>query len=802
MLKITLFDYQTGEVEEIDLMPETSIQYQCTIGRASSCNLVLLNVEVSRLHSRILFEKGQYYYVDLCSTTGSRINNEDAKANQSYLLKENDIIRIGGFVLLIAAIEMPTEGKSAALSKRQYSSRQWTKGDLKVQCAAVIDEAAEVKTFCFVADPPVLFTYKPGQFITLKLEIGRQFILSSYFISSTPSRPHSLEITVKRSLEPADEPNYLSAVVSNWLHDHIIVGSSVKLVDGPMGKFICFAEPKQKLLMLTEGNGITPIMSMMRWAYDTSADCDIIVHCSTRNSKDIIFQRELERMAPRFPNFRLAITTTESQPGEVWLGLTGRLTEAMLLAVAPDFEERKVYVCGSDNFIQGVKTILEGLAFPMENFHQEGFRSPLKLANPIATLQEQPTVPGFVVEQVTLPVAEVFSNEAFDKHKPQPMSDSPFGNGLPVFYIIAFLCGISIGLFNPFISTFMAQHHVDQIWIGINSTEYFLTIALATPLVTRILHQLGLRRTMMFGLALMGLSAPLFPLTTQLPLWFIIRAVMGFACCLYLVGGQTGLNHFCNDKNRAIVNGLYALAFNFGFGIGPVIGSTLYHVSPKLTFSIGSTIVLSGVAVVWMGLRETFIAVQSLRVGIVKRLTLPLHGAFAFGFAEATIVSLYPVYLLNHQFDIQHIGYIFAIFVVGGLVATVPVSHLADRVGRLKILFICVSILLFSMLSLSLTDSFTATQICAFIAGASMSPIFPLALTLIGEKLSLDELSSGSALFKTVYTFGCTAGPILSSVSVKIFGDRYIFSLLMVVFTLFLVKMMKRDKKMNLSYKP
>jgi len=399
MLKIKVFNYQIGEIHEIALTPETNIQGQCTIGRASSCDLVLVDSEVSRIHGRIIFQKGEYYFTDLCSKGGTRINNSEV-GKQSYVLKEDDIIRIGGFVLLIEAVETPTDSGTATLGGGKDSDRQWTKGDLTVQCVGVIDETADVKTFCFVADPPVLFTYKPGQFVTLEVEINGESVLSSYSISSTPSRPHSLEITVKRDSRSTDASNGLSALVSNWLHDHISVGSSVKLIGGPMGEFTCAAKPEPKLLMISDGNGITPLMSMTRWVYDTSVQSDIVFFHSVRSSQDIIFRRELELMVARHPNFRLAITTTQSQPGEVWLGLTGRLTEAMLLTIAPDFWERIVYVCGPDSFIQAVKAMLESLAFPMENYYEERIGAP----------KDEENTPKNAVKEPSIPSTDLFTN--------------------------------------------------------------------------------------------------------------------------------------------------------------------------------------------------------------------------------------------------------------------------------------------------------------------------------------------------------------------------------------------------------
>ncbi|MEQ8971996.1 MAG: MFS transporter [Coleofasciculus sp. C1-SOL-03] len=381
-----------------------------------------------------------------------------------------------------------------------------------------------------------------------------------------------------------------------------------------------------------------------------------------------------------------------------------------------------------------------------------------------------------------------------------PQSKSPFSPGLPALYSVAFLSGISLGLFNPFISTLMAQHQVDDVWIGANSTVYFIFIALGTPLVSKILRQIGLRRTMILGFALMGLSAPLFPLTNQLPLWFVIRAVMGFSCCLYLISGQTALNYFCNDSNRSIVNGLDALSFSLGFGMGPIIGSVFYEISPQITFSLGSLLVLSGIAVVLVGLPEKVIDFQRPQIKVFKKLILPLQGAFAYGFSVATLVSLYPVYLLGKNYGVEQIGYTFAVFIAGGLLATIPVTHLADKFGKLKVLGTTVFIVVLSLVGLSLVENQVVTQIFAFIAGASMSPVFPLSLALIGAKLSRDKLPSGTVLFTGTYSAGCTAGPLLSSVVMQVFSDRYIFSLMLILFVIFLLKLIKTIKKMGLKF--
>ena len=410
-IKIKALNTETGEFLEKLLTLEAGIPGDCLIGRHPSCDVVLDSAEVSRIHGRIWCQDGQCFFKDLGSTNGSQIDDEEVQINQDYLLKQNNLLCIGGFVLTIA--QMPDDqntsqvqppAEQVALAPSQ--PRQWSSGELTVRCIQAIAETHDVKTFRFVAEPTVLFSYntnllnscytsevirlvfasficskvkanwyKPGQFVTLDLEIEGKRVMRSYSISSTPSRPHTLEITVKRVPPPTDVANAPPGLVSNWLHDQITVGSQVKLT-GPMGKFTCVDRQAQKLLFISAGSGITPMISMSRWLYDTGADVDVVFIHSARSPRDLIFRHELESMAARHPKFKLAVTTTRKEPGQAWVGYSGRLNELMLQAIAPDLRSRTVYVCGPNPFMEGVKTILETLDIPMENYHQESFGSP------------------------------------------------------------------------------------------------------------------------------------------------------------------------------------------------------------------------------------------------------------------------------------------------------------------------------------------------------------------------------------------------------------------------------------------
>ncbi|MEC4880565.1 MAG: FAD-binding oxidoreductase [Scytonema sp. PMC 1070.18] len=419
MIKIKVIDpKKPDQLQDVDLKPENKPNQACFIGRFLNCDLVLDSAEVSRMHGKLSKKNENYYFADLGSRGGSRINGENTQLDRDYPLKPGDMIQIGRFVLMISqigseedktvlelgqhkgeigdrnnALEIP---KTPSVSPHKYMPlammepteiKRWFQGELTVRCVSIINETHDVKTFRFVADPPVLFTYKPGQFVTLEVEINGEKVSRSYTISSTPSRPHTLEITVKR-IPPSPNSNLSvpKGLVSNWLHDNIRVGSSIK-INGPLGNFTCLTNPNQKLLLISAGSGISPMMSMSRWILDTGANCDVVFFHCARTPRDIIFRQELELMSARYSNFHLAVSITRKEPGLSWLSLTGRFDTSMLQIIASDFRDRTIYVCGPRGFMDNVSQILERLGYPMQNYHEESFDYPRK-KTPSAVFQQ------------------------------------------------------------------------------------------------------------------------------------------------------------------------------------------------------------------------------------------------------------------------------------------------------------------------------------------------------------------------------------------------------------------------------
>jgi ferredoxin-NADP reductase len=158
--------------------------------------------------------------------------------------------------------------------------------------------------------------------------------------------------------------------------DNIREGALVKAI-GPGGIFVPDVPFDRKLLLISAGSGVTPMMAITTYRWDLGGKPDIcFVQCAKRPS-ELVFRRHLEHMASRVPSIKLNYVVGEDDPHGAWSGYRGQFNQLMLGLMAPDYLEREVYCCGPEPFMNAVRDMLIGFGFDMEHYHQETFTAPV-----------------------------------------------------------------------------------------------------------------------------------------------------------------------------------------------------------------------------------------------------------------------------------------------------------------------------------------------------------------------------------------------------------------------------------------
>jgi len=191
-----------------------------------------------------------------------------------------------------------------------------------------------VKTFRF--RPPhggqLPFDYLPGQFLTLHVAPRGISTKRSYTIASTPTSRDRIEITVKREAH---------GLVSWWLHDELRVGDEVE-IEAQNGTFIFTGKEADSVILIGDGVGITPMMSVARYLTETSWPGKAYLILGFRAPREFIFRNEIAELRTR--NANLSVTVTISRPGdEPWSGAVGRIDATLLASAVPDIATRQVH---------------------------------------------------------------------------------------------------------------------------------------------------------------------------------------------------------------------------------------------------------------------------------------------------------------------------------------------------------------------------------------------------------------------------------------------------------------------------
>ena len=120
-----------------------------------------------------------------------------------------------------------------------------------------------------------------------------------------------------------------------------------------------------KLLFVSAGSGITPIMSMLRSISRGAWLTDVVHLHSARSAEEVIFRAELRELDRRNPGFRLHEQLT---------GESGRMSPADLDRLCPDWRERETFLSGPAEMLAAMSEHWKQEVGDTDRLHVEHFQ--------------------------------------------------------------------------------------------------------------------------------------------------------------------------------------------------------------------------------------------------------------------------------------------------------------------------------------------------------------------------------------------------------------------------------------------
>ncbi len=186
--------------------------------------------------------------------------------------------------------------------------------------------------------------FTAGQFTQLTVEIDGVRHTRCYSMATAERDAGAFELTVKA---------HPQGTVSRYLKDHAAVGLVVGLARAD-GSFTLPAARPDRLLLVSGGSGITPVMAMLRTLCAEGHDRPVTFVHYALTEADMIYRAELATLAAAHANLRLVRVFTDA-PGTG--DLDGFLSTEQLDAIDPAWRTTDTYVCGPAPLMDGARAL-------------------------------------------------------------------------------------------------------------------------------------------------------------------------------------------------------------------------------------------------------------------------------------------------------------------------------------------------------------------------------------------------------------------------------------------------------------
>lgn len=210
------------------------------------------------------------------------------------------------------------------------------------------------------------YQFTPGQYLTLRADIGGEDVRRSYSISS-PLGANALTVGIRRV-----EDGKFSSFATEGLQ----VGQKLQVMT-PEGRFTADIGNTKDALLIAAGSGITPMMSIAQSLLEGDEEANVTLVYGNRETKSIMFREQLEFLKDRFMQ-RLTLIHILSREDQDVPILNGRIDadkiKALINTSAIDPRSSDgVFICGPGEMIEVVRTTCEETGVDASKIHFELF---------------------------------------------------------------------------------------------------------------------------------------------------------------------------------------------------------------------------------------------------------------------------------------------------------------------------------------------------------------------------------------------------------------------------------------------
>ena len=260
-----------------------------------------------------------------------------------------------------------------------------------------VRESEEITSFYLKPeDQGEIPSFQPGQFLTIKLDIPGQTkpVIRTYSLSDYSADPSYYRLSIKREPMPAGL-GVPPGIASNFMHDQIHAGSAIS-AKPPSGKFVLDVQKSTPAVLISNGVGITPMISMAKAATQLNPDRPVWFLHGARDGNFHAFREEISTIAEQNSNLTIHFAYSRPRPEDIHVSnlleqghyhSMGYIDIALIQSLV--MQDAEYFLCGSSTFMKSIREGLENAGVPENRVFFESFTKASK------AISERPSSEGF-----------------------------------------------------------------------------------------------------------------------------------------------------------------------------------------------------------------------------------------------------------------------------------------------------------------------------------------------------------------------------------------------------------------------
>ncbi len=359
---------------------------------------------------------------------------------------------------------------------------------------------------------------------------------------------------------------------------------------------------------------------------------------------------------------------------------------------------------------------------------------------------------------------------------------------------------IGNGLLNTVFALRASIEEYPTWFIGLMTSGYYLGFAIGTILAIKMIAEIGnIRCFAIFASVASAVTLGLVLFVNPFN-WLIARIIYGMCLAGLYVVIESWLNSFAKNDERGRIFGSYMVITYLGLASGQAL--IAFSTPDKfILFAIASILLSVCLVPLTASKSQSPESINPVKLNLKELYrTSPLStfGSFAIGIIMGSYWGLMPIFLTEAGFGANQIATFIAFLLIGGLTLQMPIGYLSDKFDRRIIISFTtiisvVSCLLLLAKLLTEPDHMDLTLLTiAFLIGGSHYTLYSLFVSLLNDFLEQDEILSATSGMLRVNAYGSIIGPMLTSLSMFIFGYKgFIGFTILIMTSIFIFSIVK-----------